>query len=166
MLGSSGAYAQAEIDPDHFDSPNIQPVSRPKTPDREAAVTRYDRAVALPYRVWRNGTQLAPGKYSISLRSDGNLGQATLKQNGNAVEIARVVRMDATKQLGEVLVVENNQSGRTLSVVRARGFDFVFDLKQSADSASDGRHAEKLPLTMVVRGEIKDRVPSQASLKP
>ena len=30
-LGGSGAYAQAEIDPDHFDSPNTEPFDQPKT---------------------------------------------------------------------------------------------------------------------------------------
>jgi hypothetical protein len=30
-LGDAGAYAQAEIDPDHFDSLNTEPFDQPKT---------------------------------------------------------------------------------------------------------------------------------------
>jgi len=166
MLGCSGAYAQAEIDPDHFDSPSTPLVSQPKTANRKTAVTRYDCAFSLPYCVWCNGKQLAPGKYSLSLCSEGSVGHATLHQNRHRIEIAGVVRIEAPEQRGDVVVVENNKNGRTLSVFRVRGFDFVFDPKQSADSAPDGRHAEKLPLTMLARSEIIDRVPSQAPLRP
>ena len=31
VLGVSGAYAQSEIDPDHFDPPNTEPIPLPKT---------------------------------------------------------------------------------------------------------------------------------------
>jgi hypothetical protein len=41
----------------------------------------------------------------------------------HAVGIVGIARMEAPKQRGEVVVVENNKNGRTLSVVRVRGFD-------------------------------------------
>ena len=82
VLCSSDAYAQAEIDPDHFGSPNAQPVSQPSTDDSQVTVTRYDRAFSLAYRVSCNGKQLALGKYSSELRSDGGVGQATPRRNG------------------------------------------------------------------------------------
>ena len=68
MLGPSRACAQAEIDPDHFDSANTEPVRQ------LVRVIRYDDTFSLPYSVRCNGKQLAPGKYSISLRSDGKVG--------------------------------------------------------------------------------------------
>jgi hypothetical protein len=161
VLVPSSACAQAEIDPDHFDLPSTEPIPQPRTADSKVAVTRYDRTFSLPYSVLCNGKKLAPGKYSIALRSNGDLGQATLNRKGQAIEIAAVVRKEAPKQRDEV-VVEHSKNGRTLSLVRVRGFDFVFDPKGSVDPQPDGtpRRAEKLPLTVIVAN------PSQASPKP
>ena len=157
----SGAYAQAEIDPDHFDLPDAQPI-----PQR-VRLLRYEGTFSLPYSVVCNGKKLAPGKYSISLRFDGKVGRATLNQNNHAIEIAPVVQTDAPKQRDEVVVVENNQRERTLSVVRVSSSDFVFDPKHSAD-ASDGSPArtKTLPLKVIVRNVIATQVLSLASPKP
>jgi hypothetical protein len=166
MLCPSGADAQAEIDPDHFDSASLPPAVQPKTGERQVTVARYDRTFSLPYGVSCKEKQLAPGTYSISLRSDGNFWRATVRQNGHTIEIAGIVRMEAPKQRREVVVVENNKSGRMLSVVRVRGADFVFMPKQSADSSAQARHAEEIPLTTAARNYNKKQLPSQASLKP
>ena len=165
-LGPSGAYAQAEIDPDHFDSPTTEQIPQPRTANRK--ITRYDRAFSLPYSALCNGKRLAPGKYSIWLRSDGNVGQAALYQKGHAVELAGVVQAKASKHHDEVLVVENNKNGRMISIVRVCGFDFVFDPKHLVDPSPDSRptRAEKLPLIIIAPSEIKSQAPSQASLKP
>jgi hypothetical protein len=168
MVGPSCAYAQSEIDPDHFDSPNTEPIPQTRTVDSKVRVTWYNGTFSLPYSVLCNGKKLAPGKYSISLRSDGTVGQATLNQKGHAIEISRVVQTGAPKQRDEVVVEENNKNGRTLSLVRVSGFDFVFDPKHSADPSSGGKptHAEKLPLTVVTPNEIANEVPSRGSPKP
>jgi len=161
MLGPSRAYAQAEIDPDHFDSPNAQPIPQ------LVRLLRYDSTFCLPCSVLCNGKKLAPGKYSISLYFDGKVGRATLNQRNHAIEIARVVQTEVPKQRDEVVVVENNQTGRTLSVVRVSGFDFVFDAKHSADP-SDGSPArtKKLPLKVIVRNETATQLPFLALPKP
>jgi hypothetical protein len=160
-LGPPRAYPQAEIDPDHFDSPNAKPISQ------LVRLIRYDGTFSLPYSVLCNGKKLAPGKYSISLRFDGQIGHATLNQQNHTIEIAPVVQTEAPKQRDEVVVAENNQTGRTLSLVRVSGFDFVFDPKHSAHP-SDGNPArtKKLPLKVIVRNEIATQVPSPASPKP
>jgi len=83
VLAAPSARAQAEIDPDHFDSPNMVPFDRPQTKaNSEAAVAtfRYEGRFNLPYTVHCNGKSLRPGRYSISLRADGKVGQATLNQ--------------------------------------------------------------------------------------
>jgi len=162
MLVPARVCAQAEIDPDHFDSPSTEPIPQPRTADSKVTVSRYDRTFSLPYSVRCKGKALAPGKYSISLRSNGNVGQATLNQKGHTIEIAGIVLTEAPKQRDEVVVVENSKNGRTLSLVRVRGFDFVFDPKRSAYLPPDGTptRAEKLPLTVIVPN------PSQTSPKP
>ena len=167
-LGPSCAYAQAEVDPDHFDSSSTEQIPQARTADRKVIVTRYDRAFSLPYSALCNGKELAPGKYSISLRSDGNVGQAALYQKGHAVETAGVVQTKAPKHHDEVVVEEHNKNGRTISVVRVRGFDFVFDPKHSADPSPDSRpkRREKLPLTAISTNEIANRALSRGPMKP
>lgn len=168
VLGGRGAFAQQEIDPDHFDSPPTEPAPQPRTADRKGTVTRYDRAFSLPYSALCNGKKLAAGKYSISLRSDGNVGQAALYQKGHAVEIVSVVQTRAPQHHHEVVVVENDKNGRTISIVRVSGFDFVFDPKHSADSSPNSRlvRTEKLPLTPIATNEIASRAASRTSTKP
>jgi len=168
ILGASGAQAQSEIDPDHFNSPNTEPIPEPKAPANTRTDTiRYEGQFTLPHEVRCNGISLRPGKYSVSLRSNGKVGQATLNHKGHATEIAGIVQTQAAKRRNEV-IVENNGKGRALSVIRVSGFDFVFDPKNSVDLSPDskGARAEKLLLTMIVPNEIANQVPSQASPKP
>jgi hypothetical protein len=168
ILGASCAQAQSEVDPDHFDSPNTEPMPQPKAPANTRIDTiRYEGQFTLPHEVRCNGISLLPGKYSVSLRSNGKVGQATLNRKGYATEIAGIVETQSAKRRNEV-IVENNGKGRALSVIRVSGFDFVFDPKHSVDPAPDSKGApvEKVVLTMIVPNEIANRVPSQASPKP
>jgi len=167
-LGGPGANAQQEIDPDHFDSPNTAPIPQPRTADRRVTRTRYDRTFSLPYSVLCNGKKLAPGKYSISLRSEGNVGQATLNQKGHTIDIPAAVRKETSNQRGEVVVVENNKNERTLSVVRVTGLDFVFGPQRWADPSADGKptRTEKLPLSVIAPNSVANQVRSPASPRP
>lgn len=149
------AQAQAEIDPDHFDSPGMESIPQSRPAADKVTGTQYDRSFSLPYSVLCNGRKLAPGKYSISLRSDGKVGQATLNQKGHAIEIAPVVETRTSKR-GDEIVVESRKDGRTLSVVRVGGRDFVFDPKRGTDPlAHSGTTIEQnLPLTVIATHEI------------
>ncbi|MBV8774639.1 MAG: hypothetical protein JO166_20230, partial [Deltaproteobacteria bacterium] len=139
----------------------------PRTADSKVAEIRYDRAFSLPYGVWCNEKKLAPGRYSISLRFNGNVGQAIFKNKGHVIEIAVVVQSGLLKQLNEVVVLQDNKNGRTLSVIRVHGFNFVFDPQYAADPSPDGRRksVEQLPLTLIAPNEIANHVASQASPK-
>jgi len=156
-FGATGAYAQQEIDPDHFDSPNTEPVPLPRTSDSKAKVSGYRGTFFLPYSALCNGRKLAPGKYSVSLRSNGRVGQATFNQKGHAIEIPGVVQTMGPKHHDEAVIVENNNNGPTLSAIRVRGFDFVFDRPDSAPSSQDGRRkpSERLPLTTIAQSETQ-----------
>jgi hypothetical protein len=169
VLGSPAAYAQQEIDPDHFDSPNPKPMPGPRTSsDSKVRAIRYRGTFSLPYSVLCNGKKLAQGRYSIALRSDGNTGQATFNSNGHSVERAGIVRAAPRKEGDQVVVVENSENGRNLSVVRVHGFDFVFDARHSADPSANGMHTgvQKLALTAIATNEIKNQARGQAAPKP
>lgn len=166
-LGSRGAYAQQEIDPDHFDPPTTEPIPQPRTADSKIRVIRYHGTFSLPNSVRCGGKKLDPGKYFISVRSDGKVGHATLIQKGRAIEIARVIQTEAPQQSNEVVVEENNKNGRTLSLVRISGFAFVFSPRHSTDSSPNSTpiRTEKLPLTVIATNKIAKHAPSQASPK-
>jgi len=168
ILGASCAQAQSEIDPDHFNSPNTEPIRQPKAPANTRIDTiRYEGQFTLPHEVRCNGMSLRPGIYSVSLRSNGKVGQATLDHKGHATEIAGIVQAQAAKRRNEV-IVEKNGKGRALFAIRVSGFDFVFDPKHSVvpSPGSKGARVEKVLLTMIVPNEIANQIPSQASPKP
>lgn len=119
-LGGAGAYAQAE---DHFDSPNTEPFDQPKTQSQEHA-TRYGGNFSLPYAVQCRGKQLAPGKYSVSLRSDGKVDHGVLKSKSQFIEITSVVHPQGSKRGADVVVVGSNGKVRTLSAYPSRGREF------------------------------------------
>jgi hypothetical protein len=151
-LGASPARAQSEVDPDHFESSNVEPFERAKAnAGSEAAAIRYDGKFTLPYTVQCSGKNLPPGRYSVSLHSDGKTGQATLKQGGRAIGIPGVVHKQARKYGNDALVVELNGKTRRLSAIQVAELelDLVFEPKPPMESSSDGkpRRLEKLLLT-------------------
>ena len=136
-LGGSDAGAQQEVDPDHFDSPNTD--------------VRYEGRFALPYSVLCSGNRLTPGQYTISLRSDGKVGEAILNRKGRAVGITGVVHRQAHKRVNNALIVEDKGKIRTLSAIQLAELDFVFDPQQQIDSSpkSKPRRFQRLPLTLL-----------------
>jgi hypothetical protein len=125
-LGGASAYAQPEIDQHHFDSPNTELFDQPKT-QSQAHATRYDGNFSLPYALQFRGKQLAPGKHSVSLRSDGKVGHGVLKSKSQFIRITSVVHPQGSKRAADVVVVGSNGRVRTLSAIQVAGVNFVFD---------------------------------------
>jgi hypothetical protein len=150
-LGGTGAYAQQEIDPDHFDSPITEPPDQPKSSQNHGSETRYDGHFALPYAVKCSGKQLGPGKYSVSLRSDGKVGHGVLKSKSQSIEITSVVHAQVLKRGADVVVVGSKGYVRTLSAIQIPGVNFVFDPISTLDNtfSSKKKHVEILPLTLM-----------------
>ena len=135
LLAAPSARAQFEIDPDHFDSPNIVPFDRSKTKansEAVAATVRYEGRVRLPYSVQCNGRRLRPGKYAISLRANGKVGQVTLSRKDQTMDIGGVVRKQARRAGSDALFVEPNRGVRKLSEIQIAQLDLIL-------SASDSR---------------------------
>ena len=148
-----GTYAQSEVDPDHFASPNTESIPQPKpAPNSQAGATQYEGKVTLPYSVQCNGKNLPPGEYSVSFRSDGKVGQGVLKSRNQSVGIVGRVRQQSRKLDGDALIVEKTRSARILSVIQAAELEFVLEAKQSEKNASSGKNGsiEKLPLLAVI----------------
>jgi len=135
VVGGSKAHAQFEVDPDHFET------TEGPTPK---AQMHYEGKVTLPYTVLCDGRSLPPGKYSVSLDSDGRTGQLTMLREGKAFRIQGV----AQKQIHQApnsLVVERSGGLPELSLIHAYPMDLKFadGIKQKPGA---GRTVEKLVL--------------------
>jgi hypothetical protein len=147
-LGSPGACAESEIAPD-YDSPSAESLDQPKT-QSQAHATRYHGNFSLPYAVQCSGKKLAPGEYSVSLRSDGEVGHGILKLKSQSMESTSAVHPQGSKRGAEVVVVGSNGKVRTLSANQVAGVNFVFYriFKADASSSSKNESVETLPLTV------------------
>jgi hypothetical protein len=150
-LRTPGSYAQSDVNPDQFDSPNTEPIPQPKPRERgaEAGAVRFDGQVTLPYSLTCAGKRLLPGRYTISVRSEGKTGRATLNQKGQATEILGVVRRPADPQAPNVLLVENIGKTHRLSAIHVKEMELVFGPGRQPDPRSNDkpRHTESLLLT-------------------
>jgi hypothetical protein len=136
LVGGSKAYAQFEINPDHFETTD--------TPTQPAKM-HYVGKFTLPYTVQCDGRSLPPGKYSISLDSDGRVAQATLLRRGQAFRIQGIAqRQNCTSR--NALVVERNGGVPHLSMIHASQMDLKFDDGTKQKSDSGRRTIEKLAL--------------------
>ena len=144
LFGISRAYAQSEVDPDHFEG---QPSQHAKP--AETRVAHYDGKFKLPYPVQCKGKQLPSGNYSLSLHSTGNVGRVILKQKDQAIEITGVLYLQAHNEGSNVLFVENNGKMRRLSAIHVAELDLVFDPKPQTEKVLDTKaiKIEKVPLT-------------------
>ena len=147
-LGNSCAYAQSEIDPDHFDSPNTEPFPQPKGPAGLARPIVYEGNFSLPHTVQCSGKKLPPGKYSISLSSTGAAAEFTLMRNGHIVEAGGLLHAEGRSHGRDALFLGRGRKMRRLSAIHVADSDFVFDTSLEAEPVSDNWPGviETLPL--------------------
>jgi hypothetical protein len=155
-LGCSAACtrAQSDIAPDHFESPGTEPFAQPKTkPDNEASPIRYDAEVALPYKLQCHGKTRPPGKYSVSLRSEGKSGRAaaTLHQKDQVVGMTSVVHKQPHRLRRDARIVELSGKTRRLLAVEIAELELAFDPAPLPENALVAKHRriERLFLTKV-----------------
>jgi hypothetical protein len=92
-LGSPRAQAQAEIDPDHYETGDAEPLPQSKTIAGQVAKISCEGNFLLPSSVLRcNGSSLPPGKYLISVDSGGRTVRITLDRRDPRVSIERITQ--------------------------------------------------------------------------
>jgi len=114
----------------------------------KTATVRYLGSFRLPYALQCHGAKLPPGKYLLTLRSDGAIGHATLKQNGQAIAVRGVLRQPAQADGKDVIMVEGDGASRRLVEIHAAKLDLVVDSDSpvAAASRSEVKRIERLPL--------------------
>lgn len=154
IAASIPAWSQAEIDPDHYDEPNALPVQKANvnTP-ADTGTVRYLGSFRLPYALQCHGAKLRPGKYSLTLRSDGITGRAILKQNGRAIAVPGVLRQSARTDGKDSIIVKHDGTSRRLVEIQAAKLHLVVDSDPPTPAASDSKatQIERIPLLATVR---------------
>lgn len=150
-LGSPRAYAQSEIDPDHFEMTNTEAFEQPKTrTDSEAARLHYEGNFILPYRLQCNGKNLLPGRYAVSLSSHGSTFQLTLNRKGRAARIEGIEQKQNRNRMPDALIVERRGTARQLSEMHVAQLDLIFAATPGLEhpAAGKSRSIERLPLIL------------------
>jgi hypothetical protein len=144
-LGSR-AYAQFEVDPDHFEVTEVARAEQAKTNTGQLKRARYEGNFTLPYSLQCGGRSLPPGKYSVSLSSDGKTAQLTLIRKGQIITIAEVTQEQIRNSGRDALVVERSGSSHQLQMIHVAQVNFVLtsDPRVERTSDSEPRSIEKL----------------------
>lgn len=87
-LENPRAYAQAEVDPDHYETRDPEPLPQANT-NAPSPVDKihYAGNFVLPYRLQCNRSSLPPGKYSIAVESEGGTVNVTVSRKGHSTKI-------------------------------------------------------------------------------
>jgi hypothetical protein len=154
-LASPSARAQSEVAPDHFDSPDMVPFTQANfvaAAPAQAANLHYDGKVTLAHRVHCNGKSLAPGKYAVSLRSDGSTVQVSLKQGAQVVTLQGAAHANVRSCDRGYLVVERRGNERRLQVIHAGSVQLVFARETGRTLAANAPATlEVLPVAFVAK---------------
>ena len=126
-LGGSRAYAQFEIDPDHYETREPESIEPSKTKAPGLAKIHFEGNFTLPYTLQCNGRSLPPGKYSVSVDSDERTVQVTLNRAGQMLRLQGIARRQNRRRQPAALVVTRNGKVRRLSSIRVAQLDLVFD---------------------------------------
>jgi hypothetical protein len=142
------ARAQSEVAPDHFGSPNEEPLSARRILSESAASTeRFYGTLTLPHRVQCNGKSLTSGKYSVALRSDGTMALLVLNRSGRATKLEGFAHRQVQNAERDTVIVERNGNVRRILEVRLQGLHLVFQPDAPVPASSRKRTSiEEIPL--------------------
>jgi hypothetical protein len=150
-VGSQRAYAQFEVDPDHYENRDTEPPPQSKTnAPGPVAKIHYEGNFTLPYSLQCNRSSLPPGKYSIAVDSEGRTVHVTLNRRGHSVRIDGVTQRPNQNHSGNALIVERNGTAHQLSLIQVAQVDLVFSSPLGLEGSSDGKpkNFQHLPLVL------------------
>src|SRR5260370_37301347 len=118
-----------------------------------------ERPREAPYAVQCNGVSLHPGRYSVSLRSDGKIGHATLNQEGQTIGITGVIDRQGRKRGDDALLVEHNGNTRRLSAILVTELALSFDTHLKIEDSANRRvkRVDRFPLTAAAQKREEHR---------
>ena len=156
-LGNPRAYAQAEIDPDHYDTREPEPTPQPKThAASQDGKMHYEGKFVLPYKLQCNRGSLSPGKYLIAVDFEGEAAHVTVTRKGHSTIIEGITKKQRTNRGRSVLVVERRGATRQLSVIQLAQLDLAFTPTLGLEQPANGKRKKprEIPLTSVGSREM------------
>ncbi len=150
-LGSQRAYAQFEVDPDHYENRDTEPPPQSKThAPGQIAKIHYEGNFTLPFSLQCNRSSLPPGKYSIAVDSEGRTARVTLNRSGHSIRIEGIPQRQNQNHRANALVVERNGTAHQLSLIQVAQLDLVFSPTLGLERPANGkpRNLQELPLIM------------------
>lgn len=140
--------AQAEVDPDHFDSPsNVSTVAKRATSNRNPS--QAHGSFFLPFVVRCAGVKLTPGHYSLSVQQSGRRDVVRLVRIVNgirvpALKVAATPRLSAEGPGG--LVIDRVNQRRTLTAISLQQPRMTLLLQTSKETGTSV-NAELIPIS-------------------
>ena len=130
-------YALSEIDPDHYEATNVQPVA----PAHNSATSHrnagdFHGKVTLPFDVKYAGLTLPPGSYSLSVDSLGNGNVVTMIPDGKTVKVQAHVRSRSKSHGPYALVLERAGQQRKLAAIRLKEQALTLDLESEPSGSA------------------------------
>ena len=150
-IGSSRAYAQAEIDPDHYETGDAGRLPQSSSSVTAQVAIHYQGNFTLPYSVECSRSNLPPGKYSIEVDSErGKAVRVTLSRQGHTVRIEGITQERSPNRTRNVLVVEHNGANHQLSLIQVAQLDLVFSQTLGFERSAHAKptHLQELPLNL------------------
>jgi len=153
-VGSLRAHAQFEVDPDHYETRDAEPLPQSKTSALgQVANLHYEGSFVLPYRLQCNRSSLPPGRYSIAVDSEGRAVRVTVNGRGYTTRIEGIAKRQRPNHRRDALVVEHNGGIHQLSVIHVPQLDLVFSPTLGFEHPEDGkpRNLQEIPLILASR---------------
>jgi hypothetical protein len=155
LLKSVPCWAQAEINPDHFDAASVEQVSRAGSvaPTSPAASTFQGRFTLL-HEVTYAGLTLAPGTYCLTIRSGGSWDSITLIPKGATARIQARVETRSGAGRPAALILERDGQRRTLTGISMQPGMMLY--LQGARSQTTSVDSELVPIFYVTRARASN----------
>lgn len=149
LLNSRSCWAQAEIDPDHLDSPELASTAERLAAANQMAGTFEGRFV-LAREINCAGTTLTPGTYSLVVRPQGSWSVLTFTPNGTAASVQVRVKSPSSAGRPVALLLERTGQQSVLTSIRLQepGTMLYLQPESSRNSSAD---VELVPVSYFAR---------------
>jgi hypothetical protein len=144
------ARAQAEVSPDNYDiaAPQTMAAAQPAHPTAKTQTAAdFDGKFSLPYKVNCSGKALAPGVYSLSVKSEGSNRVVTIRRDGEDVNLSVREVSQRPALSSSALLVRRAGPARTLEAVYVHKLNAVLYLNSPANAKSNQGRIERLPIS-------------------
>ena len=155
LLKSVPCWAQAEINPDHFDATSVEQVSQAGTvASTSPAASTFQGRFTLLHEVNYAGLTLAPGIYWVAIRSRGSWDSITLIPKGSTARIQARVETRSGAGRPTALILECDGQQRTLTGISLQPGMMLY--LQGARRPTASADSELVPIFYVTRARASN----------